>query len=56
MPITSSEPQLAATKAMPVIASGSDRPASKNCLLVLLLRRRPSPTSRMSAKYAPTMA
>jgi hypothetical protein len=50
MPITSSDPEFAATKAMPVIASGSDRPASKNCFEVLLLRRRRSPISRMTRK------
>ena len=32
MPITSSEPQFAATKAMPVMANGSDRPAQKKLL------------------------
>ena len=55
IPITSSEPELAATKAMPVIANGSERPASKNCAEVLLRRRRRSPVSRMRRKYAATM-
>ena len=45
--MTSSEPQLAATNAMPVTANGSERPASKNCFEVLLARRRRSPISRM---------